>query len=225
MIAALSVIGCNSPREVVITKWEDNGNKQVTYQITKGTIEVPVNYDYKAYYPDGKSLFKSGQVVNNKEHGKWNFYYRSGKIRSIGTIENGIKIGEFTSFYESGEIEQKGTYTDGEASEIEFFNKDGTGKNKRDDLSSLLVDNPVKWTEKDKQLMIWDCRAPIGSEYFYEKEFCDCIINKVSENVNYTEYIDLTEYQRGIIFGYIISYDQSCTGILEPRDLPSPLRN
>lgn len=217
LISSLFFISCSNQKEVVVATWEETGNKQVTYNIKIGTIQTPLDYEYKMYYPDGKAIYKKGFFINGKEEGEWNFYYKSGKPRSTGSFKEGKVNGSFAAYYESGEVEQKGEYENGKLSKIEFYTKNGSLKPEREDLTELILEASNEWTPAERTEMIDDCSTIMEVTYQNGAKFCECMIETVSKHVNYSEFEELTEHQKAIIFGYFISSNKSCSGILITR--------
>ncbi len=81
---------------------------------------------HRKYSKDGKII--SSQTYSKKEHwissngivdkdgkrqGAWKYFYKNGKIKSIGAYKNGRRVGEWVFYYENGNIEQKGKYIRG----------------------------------------------------------------------------------------------------------------
>jgi len=60
-------------------------------------VEFPNGW-YIAFYEDNKTILFKGQIISDKEHGKWTHYYRTGEVKSIKNYKNGLSEGKTIYF-------------------------------------------------------------------------------------------------------------------------------
>jgi antitoxin component YwqK of YwqJK toxin-antitoxin module len=67
-----------------------------------------------------------GEIENNKNVGKWHYYYESGRLESKGNFKNDLPHGKWQWFYEDGILKSEGNYINGnQEGEWKFFNENG----------------------------------------------------------------------------------------------------
>lgn len=82
--------------------------------------EGKANGEYKSYQ-DGK-LYALGQYKDNKETGKWKYYYRSGELKEFGNRENNNRIGKWKELYKNGQLMCLREYdNDGKLIKTEYY--------------------------------------------------------------------------------------------------------
>jgi len=54
-----------------------------------------------------------GSVENNKNVGKWKYFYGSGKLESMGGFRDDKPQGKWTWFYENGTVKEEGYFVEG----------------------------------------------------------------------------------------------------------------
>lgn len=216
LVLCIGGAACN-PEELVITKWP-GGEKQVTYKIYSGDTAHLINTFYCAYYPNGK-VWKSGYFKNGVEDGDWYYYYQSGSIRSKWRYVKGQRDSDFTIYYESGEVEQKGSLDLGKLrSHIDYFNRDGSKKPEKEDLSKYLVAHPEKWTEAQKKEIWMDYYTEVVATYSNAGGFADCVVDLLQRRCNFSDLQPLTANQRGILLVLLAAEQQECYSLLKNKE-------
>lgn len=201
-------------QRIVVETW-DSGKEKVVFDITKGTYEKPIDYYYFKFYPNGK-VYKEGNYVNEKVSGEWKFYYQNGKLKSSAVYAFGNLSGEYKSYYISGDIEQMGQYQVGQLVDVQLFNRDGTIKDKAEEDVSYLVKDSVKAWERSQIETAWvDCFMRMDEVFPNAEEYCTCMIDSAAKFVEYEEFYYLSEYQRSVLFRYMMEYKGFCRGIIE----------
>lgn len=215
LLLILTLPFCGYSQRVVVEMWPDSTDK-VVFEITKGTVDSPEEYYYVKYYPNG-NIYKEGKYIRKEASGPWRFYYQDGKLKSECTYSSGHLIGDYVSYYNTGEVEQKGLYQVGQVTNLELFNRDGSPKNQNEELSNLVVDQAQPWTEEE-QVSGWiDCYMPMDGVLPKAAEFCKCIIDSVATYVENDEFELLSEYQRSLLFKYLMDEKGYCRGLIEPE--------
>lgn len=83
------------------------------------------------YHFDKGALFASGNYINEKYEGKWEFYHPNGNIKSTGMYINSKKDGKWTYYYKNGSINGYDNWKNGEPEgEDLIYNKYGVLINK-----------------------------------------------------------------------------------------------
>ena len=60
------------------------------------------------------------QYKEGYDHGKWKFYYKNGKIETVGEFDMGKRVNGWKYFYENGNLKQYSNYVDGKKSGLWF---------------------------------------------------------------------------------------------------------
>lgn len=109
-----------TPEEKVIVKKEyyDNGKLKSAGSF-KNDVPVGQHTTYtktgkilesKKYSSTGWVLSKGIMDKRGKRQGEWTYFYKSGKVKSVGSYKNGRRIGDWTFYHENGKNEQIGKY-------------------------------------------------------------------------------------------------------------------
>lgn len=85
-------------------------NKSAVY----GFIENNKNVGKWSYFFRNGNLESEGKFKDDKPHGKWVWYYESGNVKTIGYYINGLEVGRWKTFDEMGSVINLVTYIDGE---------------------------------------------------------------------------------------------------------------
>ena len=85
-------------------------NKSAVY----GFIKDNKNVGKWSYFYRNGNLESEGNFTNDKPHGKWIWYYESGKVKTIGYYINGAEVGTWKTFDEKGSVINLVTYFEGE---------------------------------------------------------------------------------------------------------------
>jgi len=78
--------------------------QHITYTKTGKILES------KKYSTTGWVLSKGITDKKGKRQGPWTYYYKSGKVKSVGSYKNSRRVSEWTFYHENGKIEQTGKY-------------------------------------------------------------------------------------------------------------------
>ena len=89
--------------------------------------ETPRKTEYVTeYYPDGKKKIE-GELVNEKRHGIWKYYYENGFIWSEGMYKHGERNGFSSIYFEDGSLKMNGNYkNDLKVGTWKIWNPDGS---------------------------------------------------------------------------------------------------
>ncbi|MDR3610188.1 MAG: hypothetical protein P4L27_06465 [Ignavibacteriaceae bacterium] len=90
----------------------ENGNPIMVGNIVNDKNEGKWLY----YYPSGQ-LESEGNYVHNKSDSTWTWYYPSGKIKEKGKFVNGLREGSSKMFDELGNVSMENEYKHGIASD------------------------------------------------------------------------------------------------------------
>lgn len=132
LMAGLIIASCSSdgPKKVKINKKEKvvasfaNGDPQIVREFEEKDGAPIAGYE-KEYYEDG-NLLKEGPIVNNKRHGYWKTYYRSGKIWSESMFYEGTLDDTIKGYYTNGNLKYRGIYNNGQKTGVWlFFDENG----------------------------------------------------------------------------------------------------
>ncbi len=213
-IVSLLIIGLTTnAQRIIVDNWE-NGNEKVVFDISKGTATEPIDYYFIKFYPNGE-VYKKGNFVDSEASGEWKFFYQNGNLKSVGNYRRGNLVGEFVSYYITGEVEQQGLYQVGQLAIVNLFNVDGTEKEKDEDLHYLITDNKIAWTLNQKKALITDCVMPMDGTYKDANQFCTCLIDSAEKYIEHHKYYKLSEYQRTLIFKYLMEEKDCCLDIIK----------
>ena len=64
----------------------------------------------KKYSSTGWVLYKGIIDRKGKRQGEWTYFYKSGKVKSVGSYKNNRRVGEWNFYHENGKTEQVGKY-------------------------------------------------------------------------------------------------------------------
>ena len=125
--------GNDGPKEVKIGKKEKvvsafaNETPQIVREF-ENKDGTPIAVYEKEYYEDG-NLLKEGPIINNKRHGDWKTYYRSGKIWSEMTFYEGMLDDTIKGYYTNGNLKYQGLYNNGQKTGVWLtYDEDGNLK-------------------------------------------------------------------------------------------------
>ncbi len=83
-------------------------NQIMSYEVVNGIK----NGQFIVKGLDGKTLME-GLLRNNKNEGKWRYYYPTGKLESEGNFANDTVEGKWIWYYEDGTIKEEGYFENG----------------------------------------------------------------------------------------------------------------
>jgi antitoxin component YwqK of YwqJK toxin-antitoxin module len=70
------------------------------------------NGEFKITFENGNLVMK-GNIVNDKNEGKWVYYYPSGELESEGNFKYNKPDGIWAWYFPSGKVKEKGIFVDG----------------------------------------------------------------------------------------------------------------
>jgi len=99
-------------------EYHDNGKLKTSGAFRKNKpVGVHREYSGKGKVTAAKTYSSTGWVMANgivdkkgKRQGKWEYYFKSGKLKVSGNYRNGRRVGDWKFLYENGNQEQTGTY-------------------------------------------------------------------------------------------------------------------
>jgi uncharacterized protein len=133
MLGIFCVASCSSPQTKNAGTTEEKADPSLKDKI----IDYKEYYDDKSLKGEGKVLYKimmnkpkrikqqkwvyyvkgkpgikmsEGEYTDDKQTGKWTFFFESGKVREEGTYTDGVTTGEWLVYYPTGELFTKATY-------------------------------------------------------------------------------------------------------------------
>jgi antitoxin component YwqK of YwqJK toxin-antitoxin module len=92
------------------------------------------NGEFKITFENGNLIMK-GNIINDKNEGKWVYYYSSGELESEGNFKNNKADSIWTWYYPSGKIKEKGNFVNGL--------REGNAK-MYDELGNVYMENEYK---------------------------------------------------------------------------------
>ncbi|PWG04123.1 toxin-antitoxin system YwqK family antitoxin [Polaribacter aquimarinus] len=87
---------------------ETNQSRSVFYKIEKLAGKKSI-----IYFKNG-NIFRKYFSVNKRKKGKFEEYYSTGELKTVGTFENDLEEGIWKTYYKSGKIKERGKYKNGE---------------------------------------------------------------------------------------------------------------
>ena len=94
-----------------------DGEFKVTFEngklIMKGNIVADKNEGRWVYYYSSGELETEGNFKGNKADSVWTWYYPSGKVKEKGFFVNGLREGKGEMFDESGNVSMENEYKNG----------------------------------------------------------------------------------------------------------------
>jgi antitoxin component YwqK of YwqJK toxin-antitoxin module len=118
-------------------------NQVVTYEVSEGIK----NGEFTILTNGKKSV--SGHIVNNKNDGKWSYYYSTGELESEGLFKNDLASDRWIWYYPNGEKMEEGIFKDGKRDGLwKLYNDDGSLKStvffeNGNVVNSFKVDSPI----------------------------------------------------------------------------------
>jgi antitoxin component YwqK of YwqJK toxin-antitoxin module len=99
-----------------------NGEFKITFEngnlIMKGNIVNDKNEGKWVYYYPSGELESEGNFRDNKADSIWTWYFPSGKIKEKGNFVNGLREGNAKMFDESGNVSMENEYKNGVGSDL-----------------------------------------------------------------------------------------------------------
>jgi antitoxin component YwqK of YwqJK toxin-antitoxin module len=92
------------------------------------------NGEFKITFENGNVIMK-GNIVNDKNEGKWLYYYPSGELESEGNFKNNKADSIWTWYFPNGKIKEKGYFVEGL--------REGNAK-MYDELGNVSMENDYK---------------------------------------------------------------------------------
>ena len=118
-----SVDNAKKTFEKVVERNTNNTPKIVYYYEVQGTDTTWVK---EAWFHDNGNLNLEGAIVNNKREGKWESYYPTGELMSVGNFKNGLREGRGVIFFKNGNTSIDVYYHEGKQCGVwTYFNEDG----------------------------------------------------------------------------------------------------
>jgi hypothetical protein len=207
IITALFILFCacttkeKKPNKTLIESYSD-GNPKIEYTIYEGNIKNLVKVYYTAYYDNG-NLMKEGMIINNKENGLWKYYFYNGKISGMGKYVSGKRMGKAVQFYESGEIEQIMEYVDNKITNINFYYRNGKQKSPKVNVAHLIKDKAKEWSLGELKKTKDRCFYQLWENNKNPMGYCDCMIDAVSQYVDFASLDTLSDFERGYLYGLL----------------------
>jgi antitoxin component YwqK of YwqJK toxin-antitoxin module len=100
-----------------------NGEFKITFEngnlIMKGNIVNDKNEGRWVYYYPSGELETEGNFIDNRADSVWTWYYPSGKVKERGNFVNGVREGNAKMFDESGKVSMENDYKKGVKTNIE----------------------------------------------------------------------------------------------------------
>jgi len=127
------VISCSTPQNKPVTVTEEKADPSLKDKI----IDYKEYYEDKSLKSEGKVLYKiimnkpkrikgqkwvyyyqgkpgvkmsEGEYTDDKQTGKWVFFFDTGKVKEEGTYTDGVTTGEWNVYYPTGELFTKSNY-------------------------------------------------------------------------------------------------------------------
>lgn len=92
------------------------------------------NGEFKITFENGNLIMK-GNIVNDKNEGKWLYYYPSGELESEGNFKNNKADSIWTWYFPNGKIKERGYFVEGL--------REGNAK-MYDELGNVAMENEYK---------------------------------------------------------------------------------
>lgn len=207
------LLGCTSNSQV-LDYWP-NGNKKTENIVKKGLVKNPQEYIYISYYNNGK-VFKTGDVVNNKEQGTWKYFFADGRLKSENNFKNGKLEGSFKLFYRNGNLKQKGTYVNNQIEEATHYDINGDQRENTPNILHPSLDIEP-WTLEQIDLMIIECVTTQNENYSNVDNFCDCMIKSIAIQYSFELYSNLSQNETNLAYENLIK-DNYCNGIRKKKN-------
>jgi len=99
-------------------------DKIITYDVVDGIR----NGEFIVTQIDGKKSV-SGTIVNNKNEGKWSYYYSTGELESEGYFKNDLLSDKWVWYYKNGNVMEEGVFVKGKRDGLwKLYKEDGSIK-------------------------------------------------------------------------------------------------
>jgi len=124
VIMLLALFSCNSTVEEITQTYPDGKPKEIQLFQERGDDRIKVGI--KRFYTNGKLELMGNYDAQEKEEGKWEYYYKDGTLWTKTFYKNGQRNGIVENYFDNGNLRYKGQYTDGEKSGTwQFYTKTG----------------------------------------------------------------------------------------------------
>lgn len=116
----------------------------LSYEVKDGVK----NGDFIISLLDGKKSI-SGKMINNKNEGKWSYYYLDGNLESEGYFKNDVATDKWIWYYPNGNRLEEGNFVNGKREGMwKIYNDDGSLKENiifknGDIINSLKVSSSI----------------------------------------------------------------------------------
>jgi antitoxin component YwqK of YwqJK toxin-antitoxin module len=115
------LMGLQTKAQTAETVWVtlDTNYIRYEYEVLKNDLSIKQgSYKESWVIPQTQQLpfiqtKTEGQYDNNKQTGKWTFYYDTGQVDSVGFFANNVAIGKWQSYWINGKPRWNGTYLKG----------------------------------------------------------------------------------------------------------------
>ncbi len=119
-------------------------NQVIRFEVKEGIK----NGQFNISFLNGKKAV-TGNVVNNKNEGKWSYYYETGELESEGYFSKDVVVGEWVWYFPNGNKMEEGKYLKGKREGLwKLYNEDGTMKS-----SMYFQDGKVVSSSEKKSLV------------------------------------------------------------------------
>lgn len=102
------------PKRVVESEWTPEQPKLVAFYLEKG--EEKFKQREEKFYEDGTTEYIGEYDAEGNRQGEWKYYYKDGKLWSLGNYTNGKKSGKKEVYWPTGQIRYEGFFNDDEKS-------------------------------------------------------------------------------------------------------------
>jgi len=133
--------GFSIKNNIIYKKWFQNAIlPDKLNRKPKGRISIIMlkmgwkNGEFKITFESGNVIMK-GNIVNDKNEGKWVYYYPSGELESEGNFHNDKPDSIWVWYFPSGKVKEKGNFINGL--------REGNWK-RYDELGNVSMENEYK---------------------------------------------------------------------------------
>lgn len=110
-------------------------NQILEYEVVKGIK----NGIFRITSSDGVVLM-NGTIKNNKNEGKWEYFYSNGQLESTGNFKNDIAVDTWRWYYQDGKLKEEGDFKSGKRNGLWImYDKDGFIKSKVSFIEGVKV--------------------------------------------------------------------------------------
>ncbi len=164
ILGVLVLLSFSDSSQVTDSIYEQNGlifsqttDEPFTGKVVDTVASRIVKYDVKDGIKNGEFIIclldgtesVIGEMINNKNEGKWSYYYPNGKLESVGYFKSDLAVDKWTWYYSNGNKMEEGKFINGKREgNWLLYNKDGTLKS-----SVVFKDGTIITTTNLKSLV------------------------------------------------------------------------